>query len=1005
MQEGVDRRQVLLGGALAAQFALSGCVLPIWESVDPETGRPVVDFTFRRAEDQVELRFRFLNGRVSDRLFHNLSIAKVAVDQPLIVQIIFPPQYVLEEAFFESLSGGDKLIEPPVKAELSGESRLVFEIADLPHGHLPLSPEGLLHWTGWKPRVVPPVVRERDLREPGPLESAIETPTRMFISVGPDDKWVSSSSPRLANGRTELWGARAVGAQGGKPKAAAIWTRDETSNPPGFLTTLLPKQRRTLVKLTHLAEYRPEPMEPDLLMLTAFGSWFNVEKSWSVEGIKQGVVAYRHRGAEGRVNFEQVEVPALLFPLGFYVSLVITNERKRQDSPSGNPTGYDRLRLNIKFNEEVRNYTSWDFPFTAIEAQEAVSPPLDRPNLIAGKDYTAGAFWVEVAGKPYTFPFDGTDYDKASTPFTMPMICIADPENFLTPAILAQLSAEYDAIANYERRTRSFHAASVALAPSSTVGKTAVSVDAIEFGSRSGNRPELPFRGFEPTAQHINAALLAASANKAVDPGTFAWFDPYDPKAPRNDNQVFLQATPGRKSIRLSYKSHTADSGGFLAPTYDVAGVSAISGAYGGGQTRTAAGDLFAQGSFEPSDFFPDDASFLGGIKMSWILKGVSGLAGDQVPSILSGLLDYSESEPALRYSFTWSTDKIQSSPQFGALDPVFLAGDDTLLNVVGEGVMPLDNPEDSYAAFSASLTNFTLQLVYAGNGIQLNIPSVSFDTSTNEKGKFAVTIGDYKFKGQMLEFVEELAAELGLFGDDSPVDFTPSGVTIHLPSIDIPPIVVGALNIYNLSIRSGLRLPFNGDPLEFSFSLSSPQDMFAVTVGIYGGAGYFLIVLDAFGLKQIDASFSFGAFGELNLAGGAIKGSASLLGGFSYSSIRYQGTADHGPTTDLDYSAFVHAGGSASLLGLITIGIDFHIGLEFQQHDGASRLFGYCEVTYSVKVLFFSKSVTAHFEREFSRSGGGPKLLAASLSDPDEDPPMSFEQWRAYRAAFVKLA
>lgn len=1005
--DGFDRRQFLVASAIVTQLTLAGCNVPAWESVDEATGERLVEFTFRRAEDQIELRFRFLNARLSDRLFHNLALRKADKQRPLRVQIIFPPQYILEQSFLETQNGGDALTEPPVKSELSGESRLVFQIDDLVDDHLPLSSEGLLDWTKWTPCVVPPVVPVKALRAPGPLDSYVETPARIFLSLDRKDSWKSSTAPRRANGRTELWGARASGPEGARPKARAIWTRDETSAPPGFLTTLTAYERKALVELTHVAEFKPEPLEPDLLMLTSFGSWFDVDKTWPLNATN--VTAYRHRGEEGRVDFEQIELEAVLFPFGFYVSLVVTTQRKDQLSPSSNPTGYLRTRLNIKFNEKSRQYAAWDFPLSGIDVHRDESPPLDWPTMLIGSNYDEGAFWVDVAGLPYAFPFEGIDHDKVAIPFTAPMICVVNPGKVLTPAAITQLGAIYDDATNFDRRTRGFGAAAVAVSPGDSVGKTAVSVDQIEFGSRPGQRSEAPRRGFEPVAQHIKAALTAASANKAVLPGMFAWFDPYDPEAPTNPNQVYLKATPGRQALTVDYSTHTGDSGGFLAPKYDVAGVAKGSGAYGGGHARAAVGDSFANGSFDPGDFFPADATFLGGIRMSWILQGLSGFVGDKVPSILSDVLDLTESEPQLRYSFSWQTDQLKNSPPFDPLEPIFqvkTAPNPTYLSVSGEGIMPLDDPAESYATFTARLDNFTLKLVYAKNGIGLDVNSVTFNTSTQEKGRFAVSIGDYWFEGEILEFVEELAAQLGLFGDDSPIDFSPSGVTIHLPSIDIPPIIVGALNIFNLSIRSGLRLPFNGDPLEFNFALSSPQDMFAVTISIYGGAGYFLIVLDTYGLKQVDASISFGAFGELNLAGGAIQGSAFVLGGFSYSSLRQDGDADHGPTTKLDYSAFVHAGGSASLLGLITIGIDFHLGLAFDETGTSSRLWGYCDVTYSVKVLFFSKSVSAHFEREFSRSGNRtPNLIGAYSADDEEQPPMSFARWQAYRAAFASAA
>lgn len=1008
---GITRRAVIVGGAAIAPLVLPGCVAPIWEGVDPTTTQHFVEFTFRRAEDQVELKFRFLNARLSTRLFRLLALAKVDAQRPVIVQVTFPSQYVLEQTFFETEIGGDALISPPVASELSGESRLVFEIERLPEGHLPLTAEHILDWTRWSPRLVAETVKEASLRAPDSLETAIEMPARIVLSPGRDGFWRSSSSPIASNGRNVLWSATLVGPENAKPTVRAVWTKDFVSPQPPFRTSLEGTERKQLVQLTHVDEYNPQPLTPDLLMLTSLGGWLDVDKSWPLETDPLPITAYRHRGAQGRLNFEQVEIKAVLFPFGFYVSLIETTERKEARSPDGQETAYLRKRLNIKFNEKDRAFNSWDFPLSGIHARETISPKLDWPTLIVGSEIDKGAFWVDVAGHPYEFPFDGVDHDGGTSTFTAPAICVTGQSEVEMRAMLAKLEAEYGAAANEHLRVRSFGAAQVAVAPSSTPGKTAVSLDAVEFGSKPGVRKELPFRGFEPIAQHMSLALTAASANKAIAPGTYRWFDPYDPEKPGNANEVYLQATPGRDRMSVDFGSHTGDSGGFAAPVYAVAGVSRMNGPYGGGQGHQLVGDSFAAGQYVPTDFFPPDATILGGIRLSWILGPVSGLAGDHVPSIVSEILELTETPPELRYSYSWRTDKLQDSPTFDPLEPIFLVSKDaatpTILNLTGEGVVPLDRPEDSYAALSASLENFSLQLVFEGNGIKLGVKSVSFSSSTDDKSRFAVDIGGYEFVGPMLEFVAELEETLGLFGDDSPVDISPSGVTVHLPSLDIPPIIVGALNIYNLSIRSGLSLPFDGKPIEFSFALSSPQDMFAVTVSIYGGAGYFMMVLDSYGVKQIDASFGFGAFGEINLAGGALKGSAFVIGGFSYSSNRLEAPAgsDHGPTTSLDYSAFVHAGGAASVLGLVTVGIDFHLGLSFDEPgDGSSRLWGYCDITYSIKVLFFSKSVSVHFEKTFSRSSPHAARLA-NIAANEPTPAMSLAQWKKYRAAFARAA
>jgi hypothetical protein len=118
-------------------------------------------------------------------------------------------------------------------------------------------------------------------------------------------------------------------------------------------------------------------------------------------------------------------------------------------------------------------------------------------------------------------------------------------------------------------------------------------------------------------------------------------------------------------------------------------------------------------------------------------------------------------------------------------------------------------------------------------------------------------------------------------------------------------------------------------------------------------------------GVRQIEAALEFGASVALNL--GVAKGSASIMGGVYYQ--KSEGS--------FVISAYFRAAGSLSVLGIITVSVEFYLALTFASkgapaHGG--KLWGQASLTVKIKIAFFSKSVSISIEREFA--GSDPKFL-----------------------------
>lgn len=117
-----------------------------------------------RAEDLVELSFEFYNCRYTNKQQQSFVELRDA-NKPGYMVVYFPPQHILEEAFFRTselktnepganATGSNQPIALPAKFETAGKSRLVFELSKEFEG-MPLIVNQLLSWERFKLRINP----------------------------------------------------------------------------------------------------------------------------------------------------------------------------------------------------------------------------------------------------------------------------------------------------------------------------------------------------------------------------------------------------------------------------------------------------------------------------------------------------------------------------------------------------------------------------------------------------------------------------------------------------------------------------------------------------------------------------------------------------------------------------------------------------------------------------------------------------------------------------------
>ena len=96
---------------------------------------------------------------------------------------------------------------------------------------------------------------------------------------------------------------------------------------------------------------------------------------------------------------------------------------------------------------------------------------------------------------------------------------------------------------------------------------------------------------------------------------------------------------------------------------------------------------------------------------------------------------------------------------------------------------------------------------------------------------------------------------------------------------------------------------------------------------------------------------------------------------------------------SEVKLTGYLRCGGYLSVLGLISISIEFYLGFTYRKKgESGGEAWGQASVKVSVKIAFFSVSVTLSIERRFAGAAGDPTF--AELVEPDD--------WQEYCAAFA---
>ena len=238
-----------------------------------------------------------------------------------------------------------------------------------------------------------------------------------------------------------------------------------------------------------------------------------------------------------------------------------------------------------------------------------------------------------------------------------------------------------------------------------------------------------------------------------------------------------------------------------------------------------------------------------------------------------------------------------------------------------------------------------------------------------------AVALKRITFLGP-LKFVNTLMQVVPLDGFSDPpyLNIDASGVGLGY-TLAIPNVGIGVFSLQNLSLSAGFYLPFVDKPANVSLAFCTRENPGQVLVSLFGGGVFFAITLDTKGVQNVEMALEFGAGISLNL--GVASGSVTVMGG-----VYFQKSGDA-----VLFSAYIRMVGKVSVLGLISVTVEFYLALEYLVDQ--DKLFGIAALKVKVKIAFFSKTVTLEVRREFK---GSDPTFRQTLALPD---------WQAYCDAY----
>jgi hypothetical protein len=938
------------------------------------------------------------------------------------------PQWVEEGAFVEMGDCAQTPTVAPVPSRLAVAgspanrpfadpgSRLAFQVPRTTTS-IPYTVESLLDW----PSLLP--VQPKPLVEPSPTETAIEAPWRLVMAPVVDTStkptWAHALRPVSHGSRTELWHTRLAlpRPSDGRPDERqnaplptlrAVWTPDEVSPAAPFSApfdqSIAPLQRVAISHLTSDPYHSspPVPVIANRFMLSALGATVDLEGDWPDYknfNLPTPIAAWKHRGTQGRDHYVRVVTPGFLFPLGHRAVKIDISERRFDTITIGGSKergAFLHKRTYIVVLQAVRGYGAGTgqandgraWPFTTARLITLVTPTITTdivgiPN--PGPDpMHPNVFWPQVNPCPGNGAVDvqwgvvADDREGQRSQFAMPLLFVTDTAADQTNSINYYNTLLLD---KTSRRSVEFGGQKVAYAPPSKPGSTTLPTLRFVFGADPPGGAALPGEasGFPMLSNadvHLDAAQTVAKQDLSASPPTIYHDSDYVNMGIDPTKGALFARLQG--SVPLDFSTHTDTVGGLAAPSMAITGLSRDFG--------SVAGDLTAltKQQFDPLSFFQGQSpKIFGDVTLTDILGKPNfspplpdGTPDPKVPGLTTEVIKDGNGIPtAIKTTFHWMPMIIDKG--------IFVASENSMpatFELQTMTLTPIGQPGQTTSTITGDLHHFTIQLPATSPFIKLGFNHLGFTSVNGTKPSIDPKVSSVTFDGP-LKFVNVLERYLASTGSGLSIDVQPRGVTAGF-TIALPTLAIGVFSLQNMSFTAGLTIPFDGTPVLARFAFCSREHPFLLTVSLFGGGGFFSLSMSATKVAVLEISLEFGgniAF-DIVVASGGVHVMAGI----------YFKLDNTGTKPEVLLTGFVDIGGSLSVLGIITVSVDFYMALSYDSGPPPKAI-GEATLTVSIEILFFSASVQLSVRKEFG--GGGDPTFADMLGPGD---------WSNYCNAFA---
>lgn len=686
-----------------------------------------------------------------------------------------------------------------------------------------------------------------------------------------------------------------------------------------------------------------------------------------------------HHATQGRDHYVKIVYEGELLPFHHRAALVKVTERKFKENGGLIVANlFQRFFLIVREPEKRFDINDRGMPFKRVQITTLVTPDIADPSYVVND---SRSFWVEVmrSSAPadrvrLRFPVIATDPRDDVHNLSIPMLFLSQKAQGSTRQAVLDIYNDSTTSKKMADRSAAVPGQKIAFTErgASATDNTQLATRTLTF-ALAGEAPQLLKAEVDvPQVQQLlgkdaptTIRLYPGYVSSGFDAGAgvFAEIVKETPNA-----KPFEAVSPGTMGVTFS----SDQAGGFATPNLGVSSLSRDRGPLAG----NIADALIDK--FDPTSFFPaGTASIFGTFDLVKLL--VDATLGNGAPKLETR---FDQAAKKMVATLDWT-------PQVQDVDlgiAAFKKGGTTKLDVHGLIETPVDQPAIAPTShFWGKLTDFSVTVL---KSVEIKVTEFGFDSQSSRKLDVTVKLDPVNplvFTGQ-LKFVEELRKVIppDLFGKGPSLDLSPSGIRAGF-SFTLPPVAVGVFALKDVSLGAGLSLPFLDGRPTLDFNVSERPHPFLLSVGIFGGGGFFHLQLDTAGIKVVEAALEFGVTASIDL--GVASGGVHIMAGIYFKLERQEPGTDLAPTL----SGYLRMGGELSVIGLIKVSLEFV--LSFTYDSSRDKAYGRATLTVKVEIAFFSTSVDITVERAFGGKSGDPTFGQLFSSA---------ETWSEYAEAFA---